>query len=988
MPEHAASAESSRYLTPDPALAAGTTHHGFTVVSAEPISELSGCAYVFRHEATGARLMWLACEDTNKAFALAFKTPPADSTGVFHILEHSVLDGSDKFPVKEPFVNLLKTSMQTFLNAMTFPDKTVYPVSSTNEKDLENLMDVYLDAVLHPAIYHRPHIFEQEGWHYELESKDAPLTYNGVVLNEMKGALSDPDEVLYHAMQESLFPDTPYAFEWGGDPRDIVKLTYEQFLDTHARHYQLSNSYTILYGAIDLERELAFIDERFQGADDRGAGAPNPLPLQKPVKLMEPRKVEMATAEENASCALGYVIGTAQDRERVLAVDVLLDALAGSNEAPLKRAVMDAGLADDFTVTLLDGLQQPLAFMELKGIREGAAEKFRPFVEDYCRKLVSDGIGHDKLAASLSQAEFNLREGDWGYSDGVALSIQALSSWLYDDERPVDYLRYEDALAHMREWLDQGYFEKLLDELICTSAHTAAVELVPVEEGSHAEEEAELAERKAQMDEDALQQVMDEVKALRQEQEAPDAPEDIAKLPSLHVSDIDEGTTDPEVLEPSYLLTTWHHPLDTHHIDYVYYYFDLKRIGYEELPYVAVLADLLGNLTTQHHSASELDTLVETKLGSFNVFVEAYGTPDDLSYVSPKLVVGASALSENVASLAQIPAEIWDETLFSDDTDRIYQILQQRRVAMEQDFMNNGHTLAMSRATSQLLPLSRLIDKLSGIDFYFFLKKLLDRWQYRKQPTVEVLYNLASRIFTADDVVVSFTGPDEDLKRFWDAAGDLKLQKKGGQVTAENLKTPEMQPVDEAFIVPSNVVYVGESSLPCPADAQSLGTWQVGMRPISFGYLWNEVRVKGGAYGCGIRHQANGMTQSYSYRDPSIDSTIERFGHEGDWLKTWEPTPDELDGYLVSTVASVDAPRKPRVWARLQDSIRFQKRPASWKADLRQEMLDTTADDIRSLASTLAWNAEHHVTCVFGSADIIKSAKHPFKTVQLISKEA
>ena len=365
-----------RFATPDPALAVGTTHQGFTVTAIEPLPELSGTAYIMRHDATGARLMWLACDDPNRSFAIAFKTPPADDTGVFHILEHSVLCGSERFPVKEPFVNLLKSSMQTFLNALTFPDKTMYPVSSTNVADLENLMDVYLDAVLHPAIYHRPRIFEQEGWHYEYDRDDDPLAYNGVVFNEMKGALSDPDEVAFMNISRDLFPDTPYRFESGGDPRAIPTLTYERFIDHHARHYNLPNSYTILYGDLDIERELAFVGERFDAACDRGAGAPNPLPLQAPV-ASPMRRVEMATAPENASVTLAFVLGTFADRERILATDILLDALMGSNEAPLKRAVLDAGLGDDFQVSLIDGLLQPLVLFTLKGAHEGVAEQFR-----------------------------------------------------------------------------------------------------------------------------------------------------------------------------------------------------------------------------------------------------------------------------------------------------------------------------------------------------------------------------------------------------------------------------------------------------------------------------------------------------------------------------------------------------------------------------------------------------------------------------------
>ena len=444
------------YTKADPSLAPGTRHAGFTVTDVLPLPELSGTAYVMRHDATGARAMWIAVDDNEKSFSIAFKTPPANSTGVFHILEHSVLCGSNRFPVKEPFVNLLKTSMQTFLNALTFPDKTMYPVASTNAADLKNLVDVYLDAVLHPAIYRRPRIFEQEGWHLELqdadgkaaapEDPDARLAYNGVVFNEMKGALSDPDEVLFEAVNQSLFPDTPYRFESGGDPRHIPELSYEEFLDTHARHYNLANSYTILYGNLDIEDMLAFVGSRFDAAADRGAGAPNPLPLQAPVRAPF-RQVTMATATENASVGLAYVIGTAADRERVLATDVLLDALAGSNEAPLKRAVLDADLGDDFTATLVDGELQPQVLFQLKGAKPGVARRFRQLVEDTCARLAADGIDRTKLEASLAQGEFNLREGDWGsYADGVALSMQAMSSWLYDDGRPVDYLRYEDEM--------------------------------------------------------------------------------------------------------------------------------------------------------------------------------------------------------------------------------------------------------------------------------------------------------------------------------------------------------------------------------------------------------------------------------------------------------------------------------------------------------------------------------------------------------------
>ena len=372
--------------------------------------------------------------------------------------------------MKEPFVNLLKTSMQTFLNALTFPDKTMYPVASTNTADLENLMSVYLDAVLHPAIWHRRRIFEQEGWHLEADA-DGALSYNGVVLNEMKGALSDPDDVLYQALTRALFPDTCYRFESGGNPRAIPALTYEAFLDSHARHYAPSNAYVFLYGDLDADRELALVDEALRGAGGRRAGAPNPLALQPPVRAAR-QEVRMATAPSNSEVGLSYVVGTAADRTRVLAADVLLDALCGSNEAPLKRRVLDADLADDFSAALVDGVLQPQVMFTLRGLRPGAGERFRALVESSCAELAEGGIPRDKLEASLAQAEFNLREGDWGgYPDGVALAMQAMSGWLYDDDRATDYLRYEDALAELkRDASTRGLFERLLAELVCERA--------------------------------------------------------------------------------------------------------------------------------------------------------------------------------------------------------------------------------------------------------------------------------------------------------------------------------------------------------------------------------------------------------------------------------------------------------------------------------------------------------------------------------------
>ena len=965
------------FAVPHASLSVGTAHAGFTVTSVEQIPELSGCAYVMRHDATGARALWLACADTNKAFAISFKTPPADDTGVFHILEHSVLCGSDRYPVKEPFVNLLKTSMQTFLNAMTFPDKTMYPVASTNTADLENLMNVYLDAVLHPAIWHRRRIFEQEGWHLEV-AEDGSLVYNGVVLNEMKGALSDPDDVLYQALGRRLFPDTCYGFESGGNPRAIPALTYEGFLDTHARHYAPSNAYVILYGDLDVDRELALVDRHLSGAADRGAGAPNSLELQAPVRA--PRtEVRMATAPSNAEAGLSYVIGTAADRTRVLAADVLLDALCGSNEAPLKRRVLDAGLADDFSAMLVDGVLQPQVMFTLRGLRPGAGERFRALVESTCAELAEDGIPRDKLEASLAQAEFNLREGDWGgYPDGVALAMQAMSSWLYDDERPVDYLRYEDALAELKRGLDEGYFERLLHEVICESAHCAEVELVPAAEGSASEEAEELARLRANMSEKDLDAVRAEVEALRAEQEAPDSPEALATLPTLGVADISPAPEEPAALEVPAPLPCLAHELDTHGIDYVYHYFDLRHLEFGELAYAGMLTDLLGRLATARHSASDLDTLVETNLGGLDFFVETYTRDDDLSFAAPTLVVGASALSEKAAALHELPREVWGETDFS-DLARIRDILTQRRVALEQYYVSSGHAAALGRTSTYFSAAALASGAMGGLDYYLFLRDLLEHWDERAPELPGLLAGLARRVFTEGNVTVSFTGTAADRECFWAEGGSLGLEPAEGQDHHPEL--PARTPRREAFVIPSDVAYVCSAAAPSPADAGSMGAWQVATRVLSYDYLWNEVRVKGGAYGVGFKRSTEGLRQFWSFRDPSVDATLARYDAAAAWLSAWDGAREDLEGYIVATVATHDAPVKPRQLARRQDVSRFNARPATWRDEVREQELSVTLEDVRKLAAALADTGVARGICVFGCRAAIEASGVAFDSV-------
>ena len=969
--------------------------NGFAVESIEPLAEIDGDAIVMRHEKSGARLLFLHNADENKAFSISFKTPPVDDTGVFHILEHSVLCGSDKFPVKEPFVNLLKTSMQTFLNALTFPDKTMYPVASTNDQDLENLADVYMDAVLHPAIYRKRAVFEQEGWHYELADADAEagtperLRYNGVVFNEMKGALSDPEGVLYRNMNAALFPGTCYAFESGGDPRAIPQLTYEGYLDTHARHYRLDNSYIVLYGDVDAERMLGFLNRRYLSADDcapRTPAAPNPMGQCAPTVSLG-GVIPMATAPENACVGLGYAIGDARDFERVLAVDVLLDALMGGNESPIKRAVLDAGIGGDATAFLMDSQAVPVALFELKGAKPGAKQRFMEIVEDQAARLVADGIPRDVLEASLAQLSFELRERDRGMADGVVLAMNALSGWLYGDDMATTYLRYEDALAHMREGLSGRYFEDVLESLIVKSNHKAALEIKPEQTDEESAEERELAEKLAGLDDVAKQAIRDDVANLRAMQEAPDSPEALATLPRLTVADIGAAKPDPAAkLDVACPLPCLRHELPSRHIDYLYLYFDANGVAFEDVPYVSILCMLLNKLDTASHTAAALDVYMRQHLGSMRFFADTYVASADPDKVSLRVTLSASALAEEVGYLSSIPREVWESTKF-DAKQKILDVLVQRRIGMEQAFANDGHMCATNRLSASYFRAGVLRQKLAGVDFYLFLKDLIDNYDERFDALAAKLEEVRAEVF-GGPVLASFTGSTAECDAFWAAAGNMGLARDeraaAGELFGEGcgLEIPAPVVRNEAFVVPCDVSYSAKGAPTLDGAAHS-GLWSVIANALSFDYLWNEVRVKGGAYGVGFRRGEEGFARFYSYRDPGVDGTLARFDAAADWLAEFEPTEEEMEGYVVATVAAHDAPAKPRAIARREDGAYLCGRAADWRETLRDEKLAAKPAAIRACAPVLEKVAREGAVCVFGNEDIIRAAKQPLEVTKL-----
>lgn len=998
-------------------LVPGTTCHGFAVERCETVPELDSDAYVLRHAASGARLLYLACDDENKAFAIGFKTPPADSTGVFHILEHSVLCGSAKFPVKEPFVDLIKSSMQTFLNAMTYPDKTIYPVATTNEQDLYNLMDVYLDAVFNPAIYTKPTIFEQEGWHYELDLpegaggevsdssaslREGTLRYNGVVFNEMKGALSDPMSVLDDAVNAALYPDTAYAHESGGDPRAIPALTYEQFLDTHARHYNPSNSYITLYGDLDVDRALAFLDERYlsqpsaasrrmdaavTAGEDPSALAPNPLDVQAPVTC-EYKRVEMATTPENALVGLGLVLGSALDRKRTIAADILFEALLGSNEAPVKKAILAADLGGNVVSYTAAESLQPYELIMLQNAQPGVARELRRVFQDACRDLCEHGIPRERLEAIISSNEYDLRQRDYGIADGVAIACDALSTWLYDDDAATLALKYGPVYEELRGELDGSYFEDLLRELVLQNDHMALVELVPVDaaEGAEGAEAAELAAKRDAMTDAELADVVERTAALRAAQEAEDTPEDKATLPRLRVSDIGEARPEPPlVVDTTAPIPCLRHDIPTNRLAYAMQYFDLSCVAFEDLPYVTLLCRLLKQLPTREHSAEELDNLLAGKLGFLSFTTEVMTQPD-VDGVRPYLLVSAGALSEKIDALASLPREVWSSTLLLDaDADRVRDVLTQIRIGLEQGFINNGHSAALGRAMSYSSPSAVVREQLSGVDFYLFLRDLLDHFDERLDDLRAKLAELADRIFVADGCMASFTGSDEDFDAYWDAAGDLGLGAGDGADAGRNaLVVPAPRDRHEAFVIPSDICFAARACDPRRLGLDVTGAWAVAANALSYDYLWNEIRVKGGAYGCGFRAAGERQTAFYTYRDPAIDPSIERVERAGAWLGSFEPDEAAFEGFIVSCVSGMDAPVKPYALTKRRNTTYLAGLDPHAREERRAQMLAATPGELRSLGADVTRIAAASPTCVFGGRDVIAKSNAGFNVIDLL----
>lgn len=741
----------------------------YELIKEENLTDIHAKGYLLRHKKSGAKISLISNDDENKVFYIGFRTPVEDSTGVPHIIEHTVLCGSDKFPVKDPFVELVKGSLNTFLNAMTYPDKTVYPVASCNDKDFANLMDVYLDAVFHPNIYKKEEIFKQEGWHYELEDKDAPVTINGVVYNEMKGAFSSPEGVLDRVVLNSLFPDTTYSNESGGDPEVIPELTYEQYLDFHRKFYHPCNSYIYLYGNMDMDEKLEFLDKEYLSHYDKievDSAIQLQAPFEKPVTISKPYSIASSESlEDNAYLSYNVAIGTNLESELTLAFDVLDYALLSAPGAPLKQALIDAGIGKDIMGGFDNSTLQPIFSVVAKNANKEDEEKFVGIIEDTLKKIVKDGLNRKSLLAGINSEEFKFREADYGnFPKGLIYGLSCMDSWLYDDDEPFLYLKILDVFAALKEKIETGYFEELIQKYLLDNSHKSYVSIEP-EKGLNARLEKELEEKLAAykngLSEEEIDKLVEDTKHLKLYQEEPSPKEDLMKIPMLKRQDM-KREAQPLVYEKVSCngIETIHTNIYSNGIHYLNLMFDISDITEEELPYLGVLKAVLGYMDTEHYNYADLANEINLMTGGISSQINIYADTKKKDSFHAKYEVRSKILYQNLEEGLRLLSEILMGTQITDEK-RLYEILARIKSRLQMSLSSAGHSVSAMRAMSYFSPVARFNDLVGGIALYRTIAELEEHFEEKKQFLMDKLRSLTEKIFVKNRLLISLTADAE-----------------------------------------------------------------------------------------------------------------------------------------------------------------------------------------------------------------------------------
>lgn len=953
----------------------GDIIHGFEVCSAKELPEQKAVLYQMQYQKNGAQLIWLDNGELNKLFSIAFKTIPKDDTGVFHILEHSVLGGSKKYPVKEPFLSMIKSSMNTFLNAMTFPDKTVYPVSSRNETDFLNLVSVYLDAVFCPTIYDSPFVFYQEGWHYELEDKDAQPIYKGVVYNEMKGVFASVDSLAENRMNRLLFPESCYRFESGGIPESIPELTYEDFVETHREFYHPSNAKIYLDGSVPIDKVLALLDEYLSGYER--SDKKHDIPLQKPTKAVSDVEYYAIGADEDAServqMSFGKLVCDYSDRKKLLALSALASYLTGSNESPLKQAILRNGLAQDVYLSVADGIYQPYCCLRICNTEYERKDEIKKTVAETVNRILAEGLDTDELDAAIGNMEFSLREFD--EPKGLWRNFAVLSSWLYGGD-PELYLNNSELFSSLKAELNTDYFENLLRELLSDLTDTAELYLLPSASKADDDIKAErerLASAKAKMSADELNALLNTNREFAQWQSAADTEEVLKTLPKLSLDEIAEA---PERISTEKTtvggVPVLFHKANESEIVSFNLYFPLSDVPSEHWGDLAFLTNIIGVLPTEKHTAYELQREIKRNIGYIDYNVVAYPVIGDNEYCKPYFTVNCSVLRSRLDKALSLLNEILSETAYcgGESAGLMSEILMQCYEGVRQSILGNGHSFAMKRANSHITASGSFTEQTSGFSFYKWLERLTAEFDDRVSELQNYLLTVQKTVFASERMILSITA-DEIPHEF--AEFTKNLHKAEATQAPEFLKAlANGERKKEIIKIPSGVSYAASANNIYRCGKPYSGSMRVLSSILSYEYLWNEVRVKGGAYGCGCRVGATGNVGFYSYRDPSPLASISVFRNSDEFIRAFIENGGEIENYIISSIAATEPLEALREQGQTADADAFCGITAEDRSRIRGEMLHTTEDELLALCEILRTMNEDNALCIFGNADSLK----------------
>lgn len=961
----------------------------YEVLRKEELTDIASVGYLLRHKKTSARILLIENDDENKVFNIAFRTTPENSTGVAHIMEHSVLCGSREFPLKDPFVELVKGSLNTFLNAMTYSDKTCYPVASCNEQDFQNLMHVYLDAVFYPNIYKNDQTFRQEGWNYHLEDVNGPLTYNGVVYNEMKGAFSSPDEVLEREIMNSLFPDTTYGVESGGDPDHIPELTYEAYLDFHRKYYHPSNSFIYLYGNMDMAEKLDFIDKKYLSAFDY-LNVDSVVTEQAPFEQIHDLTMEYPIGEsegeeDNTYFSYNMVIGKPEDEKICAAFEILDYALLSAPGAPLKKALLDAGIGQDIYGSFEDGIFQPYFTIVAKGAAADKKEAFLSTIQKVLSEIVKEGIDEKAILAGINYFEFRYREADFSsYPKGLMYGLDIMGDWLYEEGDPFASVKQLVVFEQLKKSVKTGYFEALIEKYLLNNTHGSVLSLVP-SKGLAAKREQDLAEKletyRCTLGKDELEKMVQNTAALEAYQEEEDDPETLKCLPMLTRDDIKKQAghfiNEERFVDGNLFL---YHEVRTNGIGYLDLLFDLDTLSPEEVSYLGLLKAVLCYIDTKEHTYGELFNEINAQTGGLYSGIEIFEKQDSTEAFRAMFSMRGKALYPQMKILFSMAKEIL-LTSKLDDTKRLKEILAQTKSRAQVGLVSSGHGTAVLRASSYGSPVSAFQDAMSGISYYHFIEQLDRDFEDKKLEIVSSLKKLLNKILNPKHFMVSYTGERSSLEEVESLTFDLK-QVFTEQASSNAEEILVCQKKNEGFMTSGQVQYVAQAGNFKKKGHAFTGALSILKVILSYDYLWINLRVKGGAYGCMSGFKRNGDGYFVSYRDPHLKRTLEVYKGIPSYVRNFRADEREMTKYIIGTISGKDVPKTPQMKGNSAKSAYFCGVTDEMIQKERDQILLAQEKDIQALAPLIEAILEDENICVVGSENAIKKERDVLQEIK------